>query len=149
MEVARQPRLAFLGVDFVKLDYIAKSRINGKNIEIGISPKVHYTPNNNLSFSILMDINLKFEDQFSLSLLAIGNFLVEKNDDNSVDIRKMFVNANAPAIMFPYVRSFISTLTSNLGSVVDPISIHPIIFQGELEEINDEIPKKEESQQKL
>ena len=52
--------------------------------------------------------------------------------DNDKEI-KPFIDINAPAIMFPYVRAFLSTLTANLGAGFPPIILPPQIFQGELE----------------
>ena len=39
--------------------------------------------------------------------------------------------------MFPYIRSFISTLTANLGNVTGPLTIPIQFFNGVLEEILD------------
>jgi len=39
--------------------------------------------------------------------------------------------------MFPYIRSFISTLTANLGSVVGTLVIPTQFFKGELEVIKE------------
>jgi preprotein translocase subunit SecB len=52
-----------------------------------------------------------------------------------VNLKKVFVDINAPAIMFPYVRAFITTLTTNLGNVTSPLIIPTQFFKGELEEV--------------
>jgi preprotein translocase subunit SecB len=80
-----------------------------------------------------MDFDLKSKDCFELALRAVGNFELEQDIDEK--LKKSFVNANAPAIMFPYVRSFITTLTSNLGNVIGPLLIPIQFFQGELNEL--------------
>jgi hypothetical protein len=41
--------------------------------------------------------------------------------------------------MFPYVRSFISTFTGNLGAVMNRILLPTRFFKGDLEIIQDEI----------
>ncbi len=48
--------------------------------------------------------------------------------------KKNFINANAPAIMFPYIRAFVTTLTSNIGLGMAPIVIPPHFFKGALED---------------
>lgn len=53
------------------------------------------------------------------------------------NLKKSFVNTNAPAIMFPYVRAFIAMLTSNLGNVTGALNIPPQFFKGDLEELVD------------
>lgn len=140
MEVKEQPKLSFLGVDFVNVQYIATEKISNKGLDLAIAPKVHFPEDNKLAFSIIMDVSLKHEDKFNLTLLALGHFLVQSGDNT--DLRRLFVNTNAPAIMFPYVRTFISMFTSNLGNIIGQINIPPQIFTGEIEEIKAS-PKEE------
>ncbi len=83
-----------------------------------------------------MNIELSAENFFNLQFLSIGTFEIDGNIDGI--IKKNFVNINAPAIMFPYVRSFITTLTSNIGNVTTPLIIPSQFFQGELLELDDE-----------
>ena len=70
---------------------------------------------------------------FSLNLVGIGNFNFDKSF-NSEELKRSFVNINAPAIMFPYVRAFVNTLTSNLGKVTGTLTIPTQFFHGELQE---------------
>ncbi len=79
-----------------------------------------------------MDLELNVEKYFSLTLVAVGTFELDSELDDV--LRKGFVNSNAPAIMFPYVRSFISTLTANMGNSVGTIVIPTQLFTRELEE---------------
>jgi preprotein translocase subunit SecB len=46
------------------------------------------------------------------------------------------MNINAPAIMFPYIRAFISNLTSNLGNIIQTITLPPYFFGKEIEILN-------------
>lgn len=85
------------------------------------------------AFKIIMDVELRDEQHFELYIRAAGNFEVDRETDG--ELRKKFINANAPAIMFPYLRSFIATLTANMGDVTGPLVIPTQFFQGELEEI--------------
>lgn len=77
-----------------------------------------------------MDIVVSNESYFSLSLRAIGRFKL--SEDITEDIKEKFLTANAPAIMFPYIRSFISTFTANLGDVVGVLTIPPQFFNGNI-----------------
>lgn len=134
MDISNQPKLMFHGVDFFNVNFNALApRTEDMEIDINCEPKVYYPSDNLNDFKIVMDIDLKSKDCFELTLRAVGNFELEADLDEK--LRKSFVNANAPAIMFPYVRSFISTLTSNLGNVVGTLLIPTQFFQGDLDEI--------------
>jgi preprotein translocase subunit SecB len=81
-----------------------------------------------------MEVFIHCDKFFDLNLVAIGNFEFD-NEFSDEELKKNFVNANAPAIMFPYVRAFVTTITSNLGNVTGPLTIPTQFFQGELPEI--------------
>lgn len=148
METKDQKKLRFHGVDIVKVNFTSYNiRPKDCEIKLGISPKVYYPKESKTQFSILMEVTLENEKFFKLELFAIGKFDVEieKEEDKDKDLRSSFVNVNAPAIMFPYVRSFITTFTTNLGSPTGPIIIPPQFFKGEIPEhiIEEELNKKE------
>ena len=81
-----------------------------------------------------MVISMNCKDFFDLNIVGIGNLEFDKEFDDE-ELKKNFMNFNAPAIMFPYVRAFISTLTSNLDSITGTLTILTQFFQGELPEI--------------
>ena len=133
MEVKEQPLLRFNGVDIVKLNVDLKKPFEpAKDIQIFVTPKVFYPIGNDSNFTIIMDLKLVCEEFFDISLSAFGDFFMS---NAKAEEFKPFVNVNAPAIMFPYVRAFISTLTSNMGKSVPPILLPAQFFQGELEEV--------------
>lgn len=135
MEIEEQKGLNFNGVDFVKINFEAHGKYEGKKtIDITLKPRVFYPEGktNNSHFIIMMDVLLVCPKKFNLSLLALGNFIV--GDDLIGEKRKSIINTNAPAIMFPYVRSFISTFTSSLGDTTKGgIIIPPQFFSGNIE----------------
>ncbi len=136
MEVSNQPNLRFHGVDFINIRFNTTQQYDGKTgIDLNIEPKIFYPENDNLVFKIFMEISINCENFFNLHLLGVGNFEFEKDFEDS-DLKKVFINTNAPAIMFPYIRSFINTLTSNLGNVTGPLIIPTQFFQGDLPEIS-------------
>ena len=135
MEIANQPKLRFHGVDFINLKFNTNQQYDGKTgIDLNVEPKVFYPQDNDLIFKIFMEISINCKGFFDLNLVGIGNFEFDK-EFNDNDLKKVFVNTNAPAIMFPYVRSFITTLTSNLGNVTGPLIIPTQFFQGDLPEL--------------
>ena len=143
MNVQNQPMLTFGGVDIQQISFNAKKPHLDKTIKIdfNIDTKYYCPEEAGGKFVIIMPVELKGEDFFSLSLVAFGNFQII-NDVIDDEIKKNLINVNAPAIMFPYVRSFISFLTSQLGSSFKTITIPTQIFSGELDEYkpNDKSP---------
>jgi len=136
MEVANQPKLMFHGVDFVNIKFDTyKQYDNNTGIDLNIEPKVFYPEKESTFFRIFMEISIHCDNFFDLNLVAVGNFEFD-NEFNNQELKKTFVNTNAPAIMFPYVRSFITTLTSNLGNVTGPLVLPTQFFQGNLPEIS-------------
>ncbi len=83
-----------------------------------------------------MGVNLTSIGFFELSLTAIGSFQIEGEVDEKV--RGSFLNTNSPAIMFPYVRAFISILTTNMGIATKSIILPPHFFKGEIPVIPEE-----------
>lgn len=134
MEISNQPLLRFHSCDITNIQFDA-SRSKGENedfsVDFNIVPKVFFPENYPDFFKIVMEVEVVGIEYFQLNLLAVGTFqLVNLSQEN---MRRNFVNANAPAIMFPYVRSFISTLTSNVGAAAIPITLPTQFFKGDLE----------------
>lgn len=133
MEVSRQPKLIFHGVDIVNINFnLLGPKAAESKIDVTCAPKIFHPDGITNAFKIFMDVDLQAEGHFLLSLNAIGNF--EFDAELTDDLRTMLANSNSPAIMFPYIRSFITTLTANIGTVIAPIVIPPQFFKGALEE---------------
>lgn len=138
MEVEEQPKLRFVGVDIVNIDFQSERRLDQEaEVDMDVRPKVFYPEDNQQFFKIVIELSLVAKDYFKLNLLAFGNFQFSKEVED--EIRRQFVNVNAPAIMFPYLRSFVSTFTSNLGNVTGNIVMPPQFFDGELEELQNNV----------
>jgi preprotein translocase subunit SecB len=136
MKVETQAKLSFTGVDILNVSFNAISPPQeDMDVKINCLPNVFYPENDRFAFKVIMELEIKDERYFKLNLSAIGNF--ELNQELTEEMKKRFVNSNAPAIMFPYVRSFVSTLTSNLGNVIGTLTIPTQFFKGDLEELKD------------
>jgi len=73
-----------------------------------------YADDDKFSFVISFDLKIESTQGFKLDI----NFLALFNTDEEVDEKfkgNSFTSINAPAIAYPYLRSFISTLTVNAG----------------------------------
>lgn len=135
MKIIDQPKLKFEGVNFPIVQFSSSKTYDGSKIDAQIVPKVFYPQSEPKKFQIIIEVDLVCEEFFNLQLVAMGNFqFSEVFQDEKV--KKVFVNTNAPAIMFPYVRAFISVLTSNLGNITGTLTIPTQFFQGTLEEVS-------------
>jgi preprotein translocase subunit SecB len=137
VKVSNQIQLKFHGVDFPVINLnseIPFLHSEESVINIDITPKVFYPKEDPNHFKIIQEVKLSSDKHFNLFILAVGTF--ELNTGLDEKVKKSFININAPAIMFPYVRSFISTLTINLGNVTGSLTIPTQFFKGELEEVS-------------
>ena len=133
MEIKEQVTLRFKGVDFTSVQLSSSTpyvESEDNKIDISINPRAFIPKDSADIFKILMDIELNAVESFNLKITAIGTFQLSQNDVSD-EIRRAFINANSTAIMFPYVRSFITTLTSNLGRVTTPIILPTRFFKGD------------------
>jgi len=144
MQIEQQTKLKFIGVDIIHVNFSTLQPYDPSiKINIDIKPRIFLPKDALNNFNVLMDVTLKCDTYFDLSVTAMGSFEIE--GELSEDIRTKFINVNTPAIMFPYVRAFISTLTSNLGTPTGTLIIPTQFFKGDLEIINEnDLSKKEE-----
>lgn len=136
MDIQEQVKLRFKGVDFPTVSLHSTEKFKeeeGRIIKSNITPYYFLPKDHANKFGIIMNVEIEAEGYFKLKVIAVGHFELSKEDIDEAT-RKSFINANSPAIVFPYVRSFISTLTSNVGGVTSPIILPTRFFNGELEE---------------
>ena len=135
MEVTNQTKLKFLGVDFPIVNlYSEKPLTESKQIELNVNPSVFYPKDSPNDFKIIQDIKISVEGYFNIEIRAIGHFQLQKVTEKE---KETLINVNASAIMFPYIRAFIATLTSNLGNVTGTLNIPPQFFKGDVKEISE------------
>lgn len=136
MEITNQPRLTFEGVDILEVNYSSKKRFSGKDeINVSCSPYAILPKDKKNTFYIIMDVKVSSDDYFDLSLKAIGMFKL--SEDINETLKKQLVNINAVAIMFPYVRAFISTFSANTGSIIGSLTLPAQFFRGNLDIFNE------------
>jgi preprotein translocase subunit SecB len=143
MSVTNQPRLNFTGTDIhsVNITVLKKYADTNADIKQSIIPKILLDHENPENFKILMDVIVEARTYFKIKLSLSGSFILNTEADD--DHNKIFMHTNAPAILFPYVRSFISTLTANMGANAGTIIIPPQVFKGGDIEIINPIDKED------
>lgn len=134
-KIGKQENLKFDGVKFysVHFDILGNPKENTE-VDLDIVPKVIY--NTSTQFNIVYDVNLSVDDVFTLHLKAVGYFEISEELLENDDIKEQLINTNAPAIVFPYLRSFISMFTSNLGTI-PTLTLPTQFFKGKLEEFSE------------
>jgi preprotein translocase subunit SecB len=84
--------------------------------EVGISHKVAFDDNLDRAFMVFIQLRLKSvkESDFRLNVDAVALFNTNKPIDEQFK-NSPLANANAPAIAFPFLRSFMASFTVNAG----------------------------------
>ncbi|WP_295667707.1 protein-export chaperone SecB, partial [uncultured Mucilaginibacter sp.] len=108
---------------------------DNEEIVLDVTPSIFLHKESKDSFEIIMSVNVSAEGSFVIETNAVGAFTI--GEDASEEYRKIFMNVNSPAIMFPYVRAFLSTITASFGTnATGTITIPALTFTGELDIIN-------------
>lgn len=133
--IGKQENLRFDGVKFysVHFDILGNPKENSE-IDLDLTPKVIY--NTSTQFNIIFDVKLSVDEAFILELRAVGYFEMSEDLIENENIKEQLIHTNAPAIVFPYLRSFISMFTSNLGTIPS-LTLPTHFFKGKLEEFSE------------
>lgn len=132
MDVQPQQKLKFEFVGYPRLKFKTvgvDTFVDEGKVDYTITPSVYFPKDDEQKFYIITDLYLKVDNGFDLYVRAVAHFRLEGEID--AETKKAFINANAPAISFPYIRSFVSLLSVNLGCI-NPIMLPTQFFRGEL-----------------
>ncbi len=107
------------------------------SIDLSITRKIEYINDEDNTFLVTLDTRI-FENAsknnypFSMNISITGIFEI---DDNNAKDKENFAEVNSIAILFPYLRSIVSTYTANAN--VHPLILPPInvvrMIQGDKE----------------
>ena len=131
--------LTFKGYKINKMSF-ALNKVNGKNREFQIAPvfsKSVVEHDNNL-YEVILSVGINNEDDapvpFDLFVEMVGCF--ELQEGLKEDFQRDLLNRNAVAIMYPFLRAAVSSLTStaNVTSLVLPVINLAGEFEKEVEE---------------
>lgn len=131
-----QDKLSFNGVRFVHVDFTSMKPIDpegSQKTSISILHEANFYKNYEEQghFTIVTKVMIESDGYFNLNLVAIGGFKLSQDIDEKV--KNIFINTSAPAIVFPYIRSFVSFFSSSLGhDVIGSFNIAPHVFNGEI-----------------
>ena len=101
--------ISFLGYDVLKIDFKKNENYNGESVELDTDLSVNIRTNkDNSKMAVEMTIKIfddeKMEYPFRLEVIVVGQFEIDGDVKNNV---REF-QANAVAILFPYVRALVT-----------------------------------------
>lgn len=110
-------QIRFKHIQFTELETNIKTLDKNITSELETSLHIENTFNDKDLNEVNINFHIKIENSkktFSLNLKAIAQFSTK--EEITEELKKSpFFEINAPAIAFPYVRTFISNLTLNMG----------------------------------
>jgi preprotein translocase subunit SecB len=121
-------QIRFNHIQFTEIDYKVDSfnKEITHELETKLGVGTLFSDKKNNEFAVVLDVELTSKsNKFNLKIKSIAHFSTpdEINHDNR---NSPFFEINAPAIAFPFVRTFISNLTLNSG--YDPVVLPPFNF---------------------
>lgn len=122
MDLKEQPLLKFLGCRIKSVNLIIEDNaieLDKSNLEVSMNITHKIDPKKSEFFYSEFEVKVYSEDKsLDLHLFAVAFF--QSTQALSEDFNDSpFLKISVPAIVFPYIRSFISTLTVNSG--INPI----------------------------
>lgn len=126
----QQINFQFFGVDFPVVNFQSQKPFDRKGeIKSDLKPRVMFGDDNSGRFQVVIDVNLKVADHFELTVRGIGKFALPAELELNDEMRAA-ISQSASNMMFPFVRTFINTFTTNLGTPTGPLLLPPQFFGG-------------------
>ncbi|AQW92992.1 hypothetical protein CMT56_15040 [Elizabethkingia anophelis] len=102
-----------------------KSDFNDE-IEFSLDIASAFNDDDDKSYLIKISVEIKTKDEsLKINCKAIGAFITSEPIDSNFK-NSPFVRVNSPAILFPFIRSYINTITSNSG--IPPLILPSVNF---------------------
>ena len=121
--------ITFNHIQFTELEYKVKTFDKDSTHTLKTSFEFFSVFNdggNQKHFAVTFKLNLENKTKtFRLKLTAVAHFSTQEVIDDDFK-NSSFINVNAPAIAFPYIRTFVSNLTLNSG--YDPVVLPSFNF---------------------
>lgn len=119
-------KFQFKGFKIIRSVIERKENEPSKNITLGFSPK-GYINKEKSNFQLHLDVKIEDKNKaFNLEIIAVADYSFANKE--VLDNLNSFFYVNAPALLFPYIRAYISTLTNLSG--FDPINLPTLNMTG-------------------
>lgn len=121
-----QFKLQFKGFEVTKIVFDRDASVKAGNFNVDIQHIGQVQENDKKKFRTIFVVTIisPAEPLFNFQVQAVGDF--EIIGDPEEKIYTNFINISAPSIVYPYIRTFIST--TMLQSGVQPVIIPPLNF---------------------
>lgn len=123
-------KLILLDLGFTKFSFNRRQVVNSDNAQISLSVKYDRKIDDDKEVKVTIETALKGDnDSYDLSLTTVGTFKIDF-PNSSKEFIEIIMQRNTVAIMFPYIRSQITLLTSQPGFkpiVLQPINVNELI----------------------
>ena len=110
---------------------------NTPELEIDITPQLlrgQTQEDNALPWHIILETSVSLGGFFKLDVAIIGHFRLSDYDSAQPEDHQL-IHLNATAILYPYVRAYISSITALSGQNVGTITLPPRFFDDQIEDI--------------
>ncbi len=106
-------KFQFKGFKIIRSLIERNEKTPSKNISLSFYPK-GIVDKEQCQFELQLGVNIEDKNKsFKIDIEAIANYAFENNE--SLEKLDDFFYINAPALLFPYIRAYISTLTNLSG----------------------------------
>lgn len=136
-QVNTKSRLRFLDYVVDHIDFTTNPDFDDKSVDIKFDVRhevAEELPDAFVTLHLEIFPNAKVNNYpFSFSISATGHFQIDTENPDEV---KAFLNVNAVAILFPYVRALVTTYTANANVrplILPPINIVNILDKSKIE----------------
>jgi len=112
-------KFQFKGFKIIRSVIERNDKEQSKKISLGFSPEGFINKKDSI-FQLHLGIKIEDENKaFNIEINAVGDYYFENKE--GLDNLNNYFFVNAPALLFPYIRAYISTLTNLSG--FDPINL--------------------------
>ncbi len=136
METGEQVSLKFEGFDILHVSFTNLKIVainENSEVQLTVRPVLHKFKSHSRFFKIVIEVSLKREVVFDLKVAGMGHF--QLSEDVTEKEMEQMTQVNATAIIYPYMRAFITTITSNFGPNFIGLILPTQFFKGSLEEV--------------
>lgn len=139
--------LKFNGYNVEKLNYIRSNLMNeNKKDVVNLSPQIMFKialkKDDPLRSNILIGVRLGYENTnslpFKVEAVVKGYFELETEESNDINSIYKFYLQNGTAILYPYLRAIVTTLTGtgNYQAIILPtVNFYKLIESSDLKEV--------------
>lgn len=126
-ESIKKATFRFEGYKILRSNFEKRTNEEGREISIGFNPRGIISKSES-TFELEVDVVTKDDnDSFEVNLTAVGSFSFANLELDGDNLNPFFL-INAPALLFPYVRAYITTLTALSG--ISPVILPTINLTG-------------------